>query len=206
MKNSIAKSVAFIGVMAALVFVVLTLETYVFIYFIKPSPAFFSIPIAISLSVFADWKKMFMGGTILGVCAFILSFIVGYTPFYNPLVSVLPRIIMGIVAFGVMAGMKSLLKNADSVFARDILPCALAGAAGVLTNTVLVLLMMFAFAGGDAFLETALATILSVNFLLEFVCSVLLVPVFVRTMRKVGGNFISIPAEKEKKETADREN
>lgn len=195
MKNSIAKSVAFIGVMAALVFVVLTLETYVFIYFIKPSPAFFSIPIAISLSVFADWKKMFVGGTILGVCAFILSFIVGYAPFYNPVVSVLPRIIMGIVAYGVLTGVRALCKNKKSVFVREVIPCSVAGACGVITNTVLVLLMMFAFAGGDAFLETALATILSLNFLLEFICALLLVPVFVRTMRRVGGNFISIATE-----------
>ena len=70
MKRDIAHSVAFIGLMTALMAVVLTLETYVFIYFIKPSPAFLSIPLFIALSMYGDWKNSFIGGTVFGCCSF----------------------------------------------------------------------------------------------------------------------------------------
>ena len=196
MNRTAGKTVAFIGVMAALVFVVLSLETWVFIYFIKPSPAFLSIPIAIALSVFGDWKKMFIGGTILGVCSFILSFIVAYVDFYNPLVSVLPRVLMGVVAYFVAFGMVKLLGKSkrkdgkDNKFLQEVLPYSVAGAAGVLFNTVSVLFMMWVFAGENAFLTTALSTILSINFVLEFVCAIILVPVLVRVMKKAGESFI----------------
>ena len=76
MKQDKAHTVAFIGVMAALMFVVLALETYIFIYFIKPSPAFISIPLFLALSMYGDWKRSFLGGTLFGVCSFLLSFLV----------------------------------------------------------------------------------------------------------------------------------
>ena len=91
MKKDLAHRVAFIGVMAALIFVVLTIETYVFIGILGINPAFLSLPLAIALCLYGDWKEEFVGGTIFGVCAFIISFMVAYVPMYNPLISVLPR-------------------------------------------------------------------------------------------------------------------
>ena len=196
MNRTAGRTVAFIGVMTALMFAVLAVETWVFVLFINMPPAILTIPLAIALSVFGDWKKMFIGGTIFGLCSFVLSFILGLSVFYNPLISVLPRVLMGVVAYFVAFGMVKLLRKSkrkdgkDNKFLQEVLPYSVAGAAGVLFNTVSVLFMMWVFAGENAFLTTALSTILSINFVLEFVCAIILVPVLVRVMKKAGESFI----------------
>lgn len=178
--------VALAGVMAALMFVILLLETYVFIAFIKPSPAFLSIPIAIALSVYGDKKTMFLGGTIFGFCSFILSFIVGYITFYNPLISILPRILMGIIAYFACACTLRLTKKSENKFLKNVLPYSVGGLFGVLANTCLVLLSMSIFSG-DPFVDTAIAVILGLNFSLELICAVILVPVLVAAIKKYNG-------------------
>ncbi|MBQ7642883.1 MAG: hypothetical protein IJS67_03170 [Clostridia bacterium] len=181
--NSKAKIIAYLGVMTALIFTVLMLETYVFIFVIKPSPAFLTIPIAIALCLKGKKYDMFVGGTILGVTSFILSFIVGYTPFYNPLISVLPRVLIGVAAYFVNLLVTGVFKNSKSAFVRETLPLSIAGMAGVLTNTVLVITMLalFDFSG----ISAVFTTILSFNFLIEFVGGAVLVPVVVKVIRKI---------------------
>ncbi len=180
MKKNVAHTVAFIGVMTALTFALLTLETYVFIYFIKPSPAFFSIPLFIALSMYGDWKRSFIGGTIFGCCSFLLSFIVGYTPFHNPIISILPRAIAGVAGFWIFKG----LSIASRGKASPVI-CAVSAGLTVILHTVLVLGAMQLFAGGGAFFYTVWQMIIGVNFIVEFACAVILVPVFVRVMRRV---------------------
>ena len=177
------KKIAYLGVMLALVFVLLTLETYVFIYLIKPSPAFLSIPLAIAICLRGKKSDMFVGGTILGLCSFILSFIVGYAAFYNPLISVLPRVLIGVVVYYVNKFFTFVCKNAKSSFVREILPLSISGAIGVLTNTILVIsmLVIFDFSG----LSAVFATIMSFNFTIEFISGIILVPIIVKVLRRV---------------------
>ena len=179
MKRDVAHTVAFIGVMTALTAVVLTLETYVFIYFIKPSPAFLSIPLFISLSMYDDWKKSFIGGTVFGCCSFALSFVVGYTVFFNPLISVLPRTLAGVAGYFILHGLTVLTKQKNKDVVR-----AVSAALTVIVHTLLVLGAMELFSLGGAFFDTVWQTIIGVNFLAELVCSIVLVPVFVRIMKK----------------------
>ena len=179
MKRNVSHTVAFIGVMTALMAVVLTLETYVFIYFIKPSPAFLSIPLFIALSMHGDWKRSFIGGTIFGCCSFVLSFIVGYTVFYNPLISVLPRTLAGVIGYFILHGLMTASKGK----AKDVMR-AVAAALTVIIHTVLVLGAMELFASGGAFFDTVWQTIIGVNFISEFVCAIILVPILVRVMKK----------------------
>ena len=179
MKRGAAHTVAFIGIMTALMAVVLTLETYVFIYFIKPSPAFLTIPLFVALSMYGDWKRSFIGGTIFGVCSFLLSFVVGYTVFFNPLISVLPRTLAGVAGYFILHGLTVLTKGK----AKDIVR-AVAAALTVILHTVLVLGAMEIFVSGGAFLDTVWQTIIGVNFLSEIVCAIFLVPILVRVMKK----------------------
>jgi uncharacterized membrane protein len=179
MKRDVAHTVAFIGIMTALMAVVLSLETYVFIYFIKPSPAFLSIPLFIALSMYGDWKRSFIGGTIFGVCSFVLSFMVGYTVFYNPLISVLPRTIAGVAGCFILHGLTVLTKGKS----KDIVRGA-AAALTVLLHTVLVLGAMELFSAGGAFFDTVWQTIIGVNFISEFICAIVLTPVLIRVMKK----------------------
>ena len=193
MKRNVSHTVAFIGVMTALMAVVLTLETYVFIYFIKPSPAFFSIPLFIALSMYGDWKRSFIGGTIFGCCSFVLSFVVGYTVFYNPLISVLPRTLAGVAGYFILHGLSVLTKGKGKDAVRSI-----AAAITVLLHTVLVLGAMEIFAFGGAFVDTVWQTIIGINFLSEFVCAILLTPVLVRVMKKYTKTPDIIPLKRSK--------
>lgn len=197
MKKSTSHTVAFIGVMTALMFVILTLETYVFIYFIKPSPAFFSIPLFIALSMYGDWKHSFIGGTVFGCCSFALSFIVGYTVFYNPLISILPRAIAGVAGYWILHGLTVLAKGKSKDAVR-----AIAAALTVFTHTILVLGAMELFSLEGAFFNTVWQTIIGINFVFELVCSIILVPVFVRIMKQVTHtpNIIAIRKKESRKE------
>jgi uncharacterized membrane protein len=166
-------------IMTALMAVVLTLETYVFIYWIKPSPAFLSIPLFIALSMYADWKRSFIGGTVFGCCSFILSFVVGYTTFYNPLISILPRTIAGVAGYWILHGLMILTKGK----AKDTIR-AIAGALTVILHTILVLGAMEIFSSGGAFFDTVWQTIIGANFLPEFICAIVLVPILLRVMKR----------------------
>lgn len=193
MKKDVAHTVAFIGVMTALTFVVLTLETYVFIYFIKPSPAFFSIPLFIALSMYGDWKRSFIGGTVFGVCSFALSFLVGYEVFYNPFISVLPRTLAGVGGYWILHGLTVLTKGKNI----DVIRAISAGLTVVL-HTVLVLGAMEIFASGGAFFYTVWQTIIGINFIFELVCAIILTPVFIRVMKKTTNtpDFLPIKGKK----------
>ena len=179
MKRDISHTVAFIGLMTALMAVVLTLETYVFIYFIKPSPAFLSIPLFIALSMHGDWKQSFIGGTVFGCCSFVLSFIVGYTVFYNPHISILPRTLAGVIGYFILHGLTVLTKGKGKDGMR-----MLAAALTVLIHTVLVLGAMEIFSSGGAFMDTVWQVIIGVNFLAEFACAIFLTPILIRVMKK----------------------
>jgi len=181
--NSKSRDIAFIGVMAALMFVILMLETYVFIYFIKPSPAFLSIPLAISLSIFRKKKSMFIGGTTFGFCSFILSFIVGYPTFYNPLISILPRVIFGVLSGLTYILFSKLFSKSEKPFINSTLPMSIAGAFGVIFNTVFTLLAMSLFAEGD-FLAMTFQTILGFNFVFELISAIILVPIITNVALK----------------------
>ena len=193
MKRDVAHTVAFIGIMTALMAVVLTLETYVFIYFIKPSPAFLSIPLFIALSMYKDWKHSFIGGTVFGCCSFVLSFVVGYTVFYNPLISVLPRTLAGVAGYFILHGLSVILKGKG----KDVIR-AIAAACTVILHTVLVLGAMEVFSSEGAFFNTVWQTIIGVNFISEIVCAILIVPVLVRVMKKYTGTPDVLPLRKVK--------
>jgi uncharacterized membrane protein len=192
MKKDKAHLIAFIGIMTALMFTVLMLETYVFIYFIKPSPAFLTIPLFIALSMYSDWKHSFIGGTIFGCCSFILSFIVGYTVFYNPLISILPRTLTGVAAYWIFYGL-TMLAGKGKI--KHVM-CAISAALAVLLHTVLVLGAMQIFSSGGAFLDTVWQVIIGVNFTAEFACAIILTPILVKVMKKITKTPDFLPLKK----------
>ena len=70
-------------------------------------------------------------GTIVGLIFGVFSFIQAEVPFFrNPLISILPRLLIGVVAWAVFVGLKNV--NID-------LASAVSGVVGSLTNTVGVL-------------------------------------------------------------------
>ena len=184
MEKSSAKKIAFFGVVSALMFVCLLVETYVFTAFMGNfTPAILTLPLAVALSLFSDKKGMFIGGTIFGCCSFFLALIIGNVIFVNPLISILPRVFIGIVAYLVCALVKKIFKNSSSAFLTEILPYSIAGAFGILTNTVFTITMMWIFDVGQ--LAAVMTVILSLNFLAEVVGAIILVPVYSKILKKV---------------------
>ncbi len=196
MRRDKAHYIAFLGIMVALVMVVFTLESVVFMGMLNITPAFLALPLALALCLYGDWKEEFVGGAIFGICSFILAVIFADVPFMNPLISIMPRLIMGVAAYWVYhfisflinkilnlresKGKPTLGMKAD-IMLRETLPAGIGGVFGALTNTVLVLLMIWAF-GGDAFAPAFSAAIV-LNSPIEMACSAVLVPLYVRVIK-----------------------
>ena len=98
-----------------------------------------------------------------------------WAPFVNPLVSLVPRVIVGIVGGLTAQGLRRLRLRTGVV-------AALSAAAATLTNTVLVLSALKLFSAvleGAPLLGTIYATLIGVNGSIELVAAILLVPVIV---------------------------
>lgn len=199
MKKDKAHFVAFIGVMFALIFVLFLLEGAV-LSGLGMTACILSLPVAIALSIYDDWKKSFVGGTLLGLasCLFCLIFASLFIFYANPLICVLPRMFIGITAYWTYFGLSKLFKKVKSKFVRESIPAAIAGIVGSLTNTVLYLLAVNIWAGNIMGSLTALLTVaVSIYFPIELVACMILVPIYVAVLKKVNRSLINKPQKLE---------
>ncbi|MBF7096914.1 ECF transporter S component [Alkalibacter mobilis] len=148
----------------------------------------FSISMAVAMFLPTLLTAMVLGvkdGMIMGALAGIVTMARAYfmplSPFdyffMNPLVSVLPRMFIGMSAGLVFVLFKEKIKLGATVSA------AVAGAAGMLTNTVLVIGMLFLVNGqkmvdamGAGFF-TVLGTLFLSNGLIEMITAAILMPI-----------------------------
>lgn len=191
MKKDKAHLVAFIGVMFALIFVLFMLEGALSIV-AGVSTCVLSLPVAIALSIYDDWKSSFIGGTLLGVSSCVFCLIFGWIVEANPLVSILPRTLLGITAYWTYFGLSKLFRKAKHRYFREIFPASVAAVIGTLTNTVLYILAISVFVSKDIMgVGTWLLQIAAgIYFPIEVVASFILVPVYVSVMKKVSGKFV----------------
>lgn len=192
MKNDKAHFVAFIGVMSALIFVLFLLEGTV-LSGLGMTACVLSLPMAIALSIYDDWRKSFVGGTILGVCSciFCLIFASLFIFYANPLISVLPRCFIGITAYWTYFGLSRLFRKIKNKYISDMLPAAIAGVVGSITNTVLYLLAINIWAGDIMGTITQLLNVaVAIYFPIELVACFILVPIYVTVLRKVSGKLL----------------
>lgn len=144
------------------------------------------IPVILA-SLFLGWKYAAAVGGVWGLTCLVKAFIeptVANVPFQNPLVSVMPRIAVGLVAAAVFAlCCKKIIAPVSAIIAT---------AAATLTNTVLVLSMLYLFNFFDGFAETVaaifeaiLSVYISVNGIIELVAAVILVPLLYTVLSKV---------------------
>lgn len=195
MKKDKAHFVAFIGVMFALIFVLFMLEGAV-LSGLGMTACILSLPVAIALSIYDDWKKSFIGGTLLGFasCIFCLIFASVYIFYANPLICILPRFFIGVTAYWTYHGLSRLLKKAKNVFVRESIPAAIAGVVGSLTNTVLYLLAINIWSGDFMGSFTAIMNVaVSIYFPIELVACLVLVPAYVAVLKKVNHTLINKP-------------
>jgi len=142
------------------------------------------IPVILG-AVFLGWKYGALLGGVWGVTCLLRAFTNPlWVMFTNPLISVLPRILVGVVAGLVYAAFKKTKLN--------IRVCGgVTAAAATLTNTVLVLSAIYLF--GDmiksyadffAMFKTIFVTIITLNGLIELGAAILLVPLLCRALER----------------------
>lgn len=192
MRKDKAHFVAFVGVMAALIFVLFLLEGAV-LSPVGMTACILSLPVAIAVSIYDDWKKSFVGGTLLGVCSCIFCLIFSaFIKYANPLVSVLPRFCIGVTAYWTYFGLSKLFKKAKNRFVKEALPAAIAGIVGSLTNTVLYLLAVAVCDGRAADALTAIMGVaVTIYFPIELVACAILVPLYVKALQKVSRTLLN---------------
>ncbi len=192
MRKDKAHFVAFVGVMAALIFVLFLLEGAV-LSPVGMTACILSLPVAIAVSIYDDWKKSFVGGTLLGVCSCIFCLVFSaFIKYANPLVSVLPRFCIGVTAYWTYFGLSKLFKKAKNRFVKEALPAAIAGIVGSLTNTVLYLLAVAVCDGraADA-LTVIMGVAVTIYFPIELAACAVLVPVYVKALQKVNRTLLN---------------
>lgn len=136
-------------------------------------------------SIFLGVKYGALLGGVWGVACLIRAFTNPlWIMFTNPLISVLPRILVGIVAAAVYRGFQKTKLNRH-------LSAAFSAAVATLTNTVLVLSAMYIFGGMiesyAKFFEmfkTIISTIIGVNGGIELAAAVLVVPAVCNALKK----------------------
>ena len=192
MRKDKAHFVAFVGVMAALIFVLFLLEGAV-LSPVGMTACILSLPVEFSVCIYDDWKKSFVGGTLLGVCSCIFCLVFSaFIKYANPLVSVLPRFCIGVTAYWTYFGLSKLFKKAKNRFVKEALPAAIAGIVGSLTNTVLYLLAVAVCDGraADA-LTVIMGVAVTIYFPIELVACAVLVPLYVKALQKVNRTLLN---------------
>ncbi len=133
-------------------------------------------------------------GAFWGVLCVVKAFmepILANIPFQNPLVSVLPRIMVGIVTALVIGLLfKTKLPKAVSLVIGAI--------AGTLTNTVLVITMLNVFGGFETLalgisttLTAIVSTLITINGVIEIAVAVILVPSLYFAIEKPLGKVLN---------------
>ncbi len=200
------KSIAILGVSAALIIVLQALAEGLRVFGLPLSLALGLIPVLV-VAQLRDVKSGVILGTVFGLTSFVIGVIqmsgvegAGVIAF-NPLVTVLPRTLVGLVCGAVAAGFarlnakreylgKSVEGSRFKRFSRNYLQSAVATLCGVLTNTIGFLGMMFAFAHGRNLggliidFRYILAAVVAVNTVVEAVSYVVIVPAIVQALRK----------------------
>ena len=181
-----SRFVAYYGIVSALMFAFLLVETYGFAAFLGAfTPAILTLPLAISVSMCGGKKSCVLGGAIFGCCSFFLAVFIANPVFINPLVSILPRLFIGVVAYFVYLLFVKITKNAKSKFVSETLPISIGASLGILTNTVCTIFMMWIFNASS--LATVMTVIISFNFLGEIVGAMVLCPVYVKLIKRING-------------------
>ena len=145
----------------SLVFAIMIISLILF-----PINAFIPLVALIVIAQTGDVKLAGLGGLMFGIASFLSALLIPrtvlYFAFLNPMVSIIPRIIVGVMVFVIYKATFSLIKQNlpikspseiallegnDKTKAKrlDYISLTVAAISGALINTVLVLGMMFLF-------------------------------------------------------------
>ena len=169
------KSMVRAGILCALI-IVMTIVPYTgYISYGLVEITTLHIVVAVG-AVMLGWQYGAVLGFVWGVTCILRALTNPlWAPFVNPMVSLVPRVLVGMVAGFAAQGFRKLRL-------RSGLVAGLSAAAATLTNTVLVLSALKLFSAvltGMPLLGTIYATLIGINGSIELVAAVILVPVIV---------------------------
>ncbi len=142
-------------------------------------------------SVFLGWKYGALLGAVWGItCIFRAMTLAAANPafemFINPMISLVPRILVGMVSGAIFGALNKKLKL------NGLLSAGISAVVGTLTNTLLVLSAMYIFGQmiknyNDIFemLKTIWLTIIGVNGTIELAAALIIVPTAYKALSKV---------------------
>ena len=192
-RSSTARTIALLGIMSAVLVVVLFLESAIYKFFSYTPPAFLSLGILMTLCLCWDLKKAFIFSVIFGVASLLCALFVGNPYFLMPWISILPRLFVGPVAYGIFRLMKLAMAKAKKKFWTESLPLAIGAGFGILTNTVLVIACLALFfpasKDGGFTLVQWIKLCITINFPIELVCAVILTPILAIAVKKTAQRF-----------------
>lgn len=180
--NSRSKTITTLAVLAALIFVAMTLDRTL-TFFLAVSAAFLTLTVTFTFALMKpSLCSAAASGLIFGISSCITAIFFGKETFINPLISILPRAFIGLVALGVYRLM-GLATRKMPERAGEALSLGAAAAMGALSNTVLTLSAMYLFGSGNT-LQQLFTVMVFVNALPEFIVSAFAVPIVVTSVRK----------------------
>ena len=192
-KKITARKITTTSVYLALIAILMFMPLLGFMSFVPGGTAgavLFLVIVVLAAELEGLWTGVICS-TFFGICSFINSYIKWTMTafiFQNPLNSVLPRVFIGFTVYFAFKLFKKLFEKCNGKFLTTVLPSALGAAVGVITNTALVLTLMGLGYGnvaltlengtlfGATVLQFIFGTILVMNFPVEILGCVLIVP------------------------------
>ena len=118
--------------------------------------------------LFNSWLDGFLAFAFMGLSSFVLAFPFSKVSSQNPLISVVPRLVVGVVAFGVYRLVLWLTRKSDKQRACQVAAMCAATAVGLVTNTVLFLGALTLFTDMYGSLVLAIQSLVVINILPEY--------------------------------------
>lgn len=187
MKNTM--KIAFAGILIALMFV-LSWTVLGMIPLGVASATTVFIPVCIGIIFFDDFKYAAIFGLFFGIVSLVRSFVPqGFLDpyFQNPIVSVLPRLLVGIVGYLVYKGFSKIIKNRIAV-------SSITGGTVAFLNTIFTmgtLILVYyhdvsqSFSNNGFTIFTALKTISLLYMLPEIAIGAILTPILIKVLDKI---------------------
>ena len=194
MKDNKTKNIALLAAMFAVIFASMLLDSAItFIPGVSMAVCVLLVTFTFCV-LYNSWDKGVLAGAFFGISSFLKEFIIPsknivfHAANKNPLVSVLPRVIMALVAFCVYKLMLNMTKNMKDSKRRQIICIDLSVLFGLLTNTVLYLLAVTVFKDAYGYTDGGFFIMvygaLFKNIIPEYLISLLAVPTIVLGVRK----------------------
>lgn len=192
------KNIALLSITIALIIVLQALAEVIQLFGLQISLALGLIPVLV-IAQLKGWKMGALAGLAFGLVSMTIALIryLGVPVFQNvinPLISVLPRVLVGIVA-GALAGLFNKIERKmkespkPQTIVRKYFFSAIATLAGVLTNTIGFLGMFYLFSAGQSIgnytinITYIVGMIIAINTVVEAVSYVFIVPAIVEILK-----------------------